>query len=210
MIKLDTLRIFATPLMTFDLGREFTKEEIDCVNSQELGFSVGNEGSYNHRVLEDPAMASLKKFAQDALDQYFMETVSPARPDEVRLKLTQSWTNITQPGENHHQHFHPNSIVSGVMYIHADMNSDEIVFTNTKEVRVWQFDIKDHNGYNSHLFHLPVGTGFMVLFPSNMFHGVPETSSKEPRISLAFNSFYEGKFGIQNDGVNYLEITNVV
>lgn len=208
-MKLDTLRIFATPLMTFELGRDFTKEELDCVNSQELGFSVGNEGSYNHRVLEDPTMVNLKKFAQDGLDQYFMEINSPARPNEIKLKLTQSWTNVTQPEENHHQHFHPNSIISGVIYIQADVNCDEIVFTNTKEVRPWQFDVKEHNGYNSHLFHLPVATGLMVLFPSNIFHGVPEKKGTNTRISLAFNSFYEGKFGIENDGVNYLEINNI-
>ena len=169
-MKLDTLKIFATPLMTFDLGREFTKEELDCISSQELGFSVGNEGSYNHRVLEDPTMVSLKKFAQDALDQYFMEIYSPARPNEIRLKLTQSWTNVTEPGENHHQHYHPNSIISGVIYINADVDSDLIMFTNTKEIRPYQFDVKDNNGYNSHLYHLPVATGFMVLFPSGMFH----------------------------------------
>ena len=209
-MKLNTLRVFATPLMTFDIGRDFTKEELDCINSQELGFSVGNEGSYNHRVLEDPAMVHLKKFAQDALDEWFMEINSPARPNEVRLKLTQSWTNITQPGENHHQHYHPNSLVSGVIYIQADINNDEIVFTNTKEVPLWNFDVKSHNGYNSHLYHLPVRTGAMVLFPSNVFHGVPETTSQQSRISLAFNSFYEGKFGINNDGVNYLEINNVI
>jgi len=209
-MKLDTLRIFATPLMTFDIGREFTKEEIDCIKGQELGFSVGNEGSYNHRVLEDPAMANLKKFAQEGLDQWFMEINSPARPNEVRLKLTQSWTNITEPGENHHQHFHPNSIVSGVIYIQADINNDEIVFTNTKEISHWQFDVQNHNGYNSHLYHLPIRTGAMVLFPSHVFHGVPETTSTQTRISLAFNSFYEGKIGMENDGVNYLEINNIV
>lgn len=209
-MKLDTLKIFATPIMTFELDRDFTKEELDCVSSQELGFSVGNEGSYNHRVLNDPVMADLKRFAQSGLDQYFEEIYSPARPEEVKLKLTQSWTNVTAPGENHHQHFHPNSIISGVIYINADITFDEIVFTNTKEVRLFQFDIDKHNGFNSHQYHLPVGTGLMVLFPSSMFHGVPQTTGKEKRVSLAFNSFYEGKFGIKNDGVNYLEINNIV
>jgi uncharacterized protein (TIGR02466 family) len=208
-MKLDTLKIFATALMTFELGRDFTKEELDCVNSQELGFSVGNEGSYNHRVLDEPPMLSLKKFAQNALDEYFLEIYSPARPNEIKLKLTQSWTNVTQFGENHHQHYHPNSIISGVIYINADKDCDNISFTNTKEIRPFQFDVKDNNGYNSHLYNLPVGTGFMVLFPSLMFHGVPETKSKTPRVSLAFNSYFEGKFGIQNDGVNYLEINNI-
>lgn len=208
-MKLDILKIFPTPLMTFELDRAFTKEELDCVNSQELGFSVGNEGSYNHRVLEDPIMKDLKKFVQDALDEYFEEIYSPARPEEIKLKLTQSWTNVTEPGENHHQHYHPNSIISGVIYINADADCDMISFTNTKEIRPFQFDVKNNNGYNSHLYHLPVGTGFMVLFPSQMFHGVPETTSKTARISLAFNSFFEGKFGIENDGVNYLEVNNI-
>ena len=207
-MKLDILKIFPTALMTFGLGRAFTKEELDCVNSQELGFSIGNEGSYNHRVLEDPAMKDIKKFVQDALNQYFEEIYSPARPEEVRLKLTQSWTNVTEPGENHHQHYHPNSVISGVIYINADIDSDEIVFSNTKET-VWEFVVKNKNAFNSRQYHLPVATGFMVLFPSQMFHGVPETTSKTPRISLAFNSFFEGKFGVQNDGVNYLEINNI-
>jgi uncharacterized protein (TIGR02466 family) len=208
-MKLDTIKMFPTPLMTFDLSRDFTKEEIECVRSQELGFSLGNEGSYNHRVLEDPVMANLKKFAQDGLDQWFMEIDAPARPNEVKLKLTQSWTNITEPGENHHQHFHPNSIVSGVIYIQADVNCDEIVFTNTTHVSHWQFDVQNHNRYNSHIFHLPVRTGAMVLFPSYVFHAVPDTTSTQTRISLAFNSFYEGKIGMENDGVNYLEINNI-
>jgi uncharacterized protein (TIGR02466 family) len=208
-MKLDTLRIFATPLMTFDLGRDFTIEELNFINSQEMGFSVGNEGSWNHRVLEDSSMVNLKKFAQDALNDYFIEIYSPARPEEIRLKLTQSWTNITKHNENHHQHYHPNSIISGVLYINGDINNDEIVFTNTKESRPWQIDVKEHNGYNSFLYHLPITTGFMVLFPSNMFHGVPEKKDNNTRISLAFNSFFEGKFGIENDGVNYLEINNI-
>ena len=135
-MKLDTLKIFATPLMTFGLGRAFTKEELDCINSQELGFSLGNEGSYNHRVLEDPAMVNLKKFAQDGLNEYFDEIYSPARPEEVRLKLTQSWTNVTEPGENHHIHYHPNSIISGCIYVQADLENDEIVFSNTKDGKI--------------------------------------------------------------------------
>lgn len=208
-MKLNTIRIFPVPLMTFELGRDFTKEELDYINSQELGISIGNEGSYNHRVLEDPCMIELKKFAQQGLNEYFEEIYSPARPEEIKLKLTQSWTNVTEPGENHHIHYHPNSIVSGVIYISADINSDEIVFSNTKEM-IWEFVVKNKNGYNSRQYHLPVGTGYMVLFPSQLFHGVPETTSKSTRISLAFNSFFEGKFGIENDGVNYLEINNVV
>jgi|LakMenE01Jun11ns_1017448.scaffolds.fasta_scaffold9958590_6 uncharacterized protein (TIGR02466 family) len=208
-MKLNTLQLFPTPLMTFGLERDFTKEELDYVHSQEMGISIGNEGSYNHRVLENPIMANLKKFAQDALDQYFEEIYSPARPEEVRLKLTQSWTNVTEPGENHHIHYHPNSVISGVIYINADINDDEIVFSNVKET-IWEFVVKNKNAYNSRQYHLPVSTGFMVLFPSQMFHGVPETKSKTARISLAFNSFFEGKLGIENDGVNYLEINNTV
>ena len=96
-----------------------------------------------------------------------------------------------------------------IVALNHDKVPDLIMFTNTKEIRPFQFDVKENNGYNSHLYHLPVRTGFMVLFPSGMFHGVPETKSKTARISLAFNSFFEGKFGIQNDGVNYLEINNI-
>ena len=40
-----------------------------------------------------------------------------------------------------------------------------------------------------------------------MLHRVPETTSKDIRISLAFNSFFRGKIGnVDTSGVNYLEI----
>jgi hypothetical protein len=45
-MKLDTLRIFATPLMTFELGREFTKEDIVLVGIIVLVISGDNVGVF--------------------------------------------------------------------------------------------------------------------------------------------------------------------
>ena len=40
-----------------------------------------------------------------------------------------------------------------------------------------------------------VESGDLVLFPSSFQHEVPQTTSKETRISIAFNTFIRGYLG---------------
>ena len=56
---------------------------------------------------------------------------------------------------------------------------------------------------------MPVKTGDIVLFPSNLMHSVPKTEHDHTRVSLAFNSFWEGELGFVKgaiDGINFLRI----
>ena len=49
--------------------------------------------------------------------------------EELDFYITQSWINITKPDEFHHEHFHTNSIISGVFYISTE-EDDAITFSN--------------------------------------------------------------------------------
>jgi hypothetical protein len=44
------------------------------------------------------------------------------------MRLTQSWLNYTKPGQFHHKHAHPNSFISGVLYMKAARQRDKIYF----------------------------------------------------------------------------------
>jgi uncharacterized protein (TIGR02466 family) len=200
--------LFPTPIIKTKFNRDFTQEELNIVFSEEKGVSVANSSSNNRRVLENPAFAEIKKFAQDCLDLWIDKIIAPAYENSVKLQITQSWLNYTDKSGHHHLHYHPNSIISGVIYIQASEFKDQIEFQNTA-INPWHVHTDKANAFNSTLYHVPVKTGDVVLFPSTMYHGVPEVQSDKTRISLAFNSFWIGKIGYSNDETNYLEIKDV-
>jgi hypothetical protein len=45
----------------------------------------------------------------------------------------------------------------------------------------------------------------IILFPSNLNHSVPKNEGTNTRISLAFNSFFEGTLGVHHTEPNYTE-----
>ena len=206
----DAFLLFPTVILKYILNRQFTEKEMSIVKNQIELSNGGNSTSSNKRVLEHPDMIDLKNYIQSCLDDYFIEVYNPARPEEVKLKITQSWLNYSRPGQFHHTHMHPNSIISGCLYINADENLDVIEFKQY-EPRQFFIEPKETNFFNTQEFTVRVATGHCILFPSMMHHAVPEVSNKETRISLSFNSFYEGTIGLSGngDGVNYLEINNI-
>lgn len=196
---------FPTPIITYKVGREFTEDELKIVREEKQQTGIGNSASTSLRILEKPAMANLKKFTEECLHDWYINVYAPKYPDMAKLQITQSWLNYTLPGETHHTHYHPNSIVSGCIYMSADYDSDCIKFINNSS-RAWNIVEGESNAFNCTDFHIGVGTGDVVLFPSQTFHSVPKTETDKTRISLAFNSFWVGEIGKPNDDVNYLKL----
>jgi hypothetical protein len=68
----------------------------------------------NNTILRHKAMTKLRDFIESSVSEYFKTIYNPKH--QVSLRVTQSWTNYTEPGQWHHKHAHPNSFVSGVFY----------------------------------------------------------------------------------------------
>lgn len=207
-MQVKVLKAFPQAVMHMTMDKEFTQTELDFIMSQHnvLLENMGNNSSEDMDILRHEPLANLKKFVQRCLDMYFLHVYQPRTPKHVRLTLTQSWLNFTKEGEHHHIHTHPNSIISGCLYISAKRDEDMITFQK-REIPQFQIETSKTNDFNSLELNVSVGTKDIVLFPSSMLHRVPETTSKDIRISLAFNSFFRGKIGnVDTSGVNYLEI----
>lgn len=207
-MEIKVLKAFPQALMHMAMDKEFTQTELDFIMSHHnvLLENMGNNSSEDMDILRHEPLVELKKFIQKCLDMYFLHIYKPKTPKHARLTLTQSWLNFTKPGEHHHVHTHPNSIVSGCLYISAKQGEDMITFQK-RDIPQFQIETDTINEFNSLEINVPVATKDIVLFPSNMLHRVPETTSKDIRISLAFNSFFRGKIGnVDTSGVNYLEI----
>jgi uncharacterized protein (TIGR02466 family) len=201
------IHLFPKPVIRTNFYRPFDVEEVKYIKNLETQNGVANKSSINRRVLEDPILSDIKSYIQSLLDFWIEQIISPKNND-VKLQITQSWTNVTKPGGSHHSHYHPNSIVSGCIYFQAEHELDEIYFLDDI-IHEWHIELKNPNEFNSLETHVPVKTGTIVLFPSNTRHGVPELQGNSARISVAFNSFYVGKLGFPDDKTNYLEINSI-
>lgn len=190
--------IFPIAVAVSQLERDFTEEERKFFVSERTKQTrnIGNSMSKNNYVLDEPALAGLKKEIEVVLKSYLDNVVAPSSPD-VELYITQSWLNYTRPGEWHHKHTHSNSYLSGSFYVSADEKLDKIVFINDtyKTIKIPSDKI---NHFNTETWDFTARTGLLVLFPSSMVHMVEKKaeSHNNLRVSLAFNTFVKGTLGV--------------
>ena len=185
--------LFPTPIGFFKYNGELDK---DFLVNQPQRPNEGNTSSEDKYLLKHKQLSELRQFIDKSLHEYFMATYCPK--NDVHLKITQSWLNWTKPGQFHHKHAHPNSLISGVYYIDARKDNDKIIFYRDGYQRL-VLPPAEWNPYNSESWWYPVGTGDLILFPSSLTHMVQPVEGDETRISLAFNAFPIGFLGGEDE-----------
>jgi uncharacterized protein (TIGR02466 family) len=194
-MRIETL--FPTPVGFWNLV--LNKDEIDFVRGLEQRPNDGNTTSKNNYLLREPEMERLSLFVDSCLGEYMKATYAPKY--DVKPYITQSWANYTKPGQHHHKHAHPNSFLSGCVYIAA--KGDQIYFDRDVYQQI-KLPTENWNPYNSESWWFEVNEGDVILFPSNLTHMVQTVDGKE-RISIAFNTFLKGTIG-SADELTELEI----
>ena len=189
---MNMFNLFPTPVAFSKFERELTEEELAFFKNQEQKPNQGNTTSADRKILEHALMADVCASIQKAIDTYFQEVYRPKF--DVKLRITQSWMNYSEPGQFHHKHAHPNSFLSGCFYPQANKELDKLYFFNEPYHRI-RIHSEDFNVYNSDSWWLPVGTGDIVIFPSSLTHMVEQVVSNNTRISLSFNTFPVGYVG---------------
>ena len=186
--------IFSTPIYVHTLNKNFTEDELNFVNKikDECNENYLNKTSINKYVLEEPEFKNLKNILNAHVKNYYDKILSIV--ETVTPYITQSWLNYTKKEQSHHKHFHPNSIVSGVLYFNADINTDKIYFHHPID-DPFHLGQKEFNLFNSESWYFPVETGVLIMFPSRLKHNVPKKIGDNLRISLAFNTFVKGLLG---------------
>ena len=124
--------------------------------------------------------------------EYFKSVHAPQF--DVTPYITQSWSNYTEPGQYHHKHAHPNSIISGVFYPQANKETDRIYFYKDGYERI-KIPTENWNHWNSESWWFDVGAGDLIIFPSNLTHMVQTKQGDGTRISISFNTFVKGYIG---------------
>lgn len=190
-MKIENL--FPIPIGFFNYTDKIDK---DFLLRQPQRSNVGNTSSEDKYILKHKELFDLRQFIEKSLHEYFMATYNPK--NDVYLKITQSWLNWTKPGEHHHKHAHPNSLISGCFYVNAHKESDKIYFYRDGYQRI-KFPPIEWNAYNSDSWWFSVGSGDLIFFPSSLTHMVEPVEGDDTRISLAFNTFPIGGIGEEDD-----------
>ena len=187
--------IFPTPLGSYDFGNLIKPEVIDFIkNDLTYNLNRSNRTSIEGNVLDFPVMKEIKEFCELCVKEYTNTIYDQAF--DTTFHITQSWSNITEPNEFHHKHTHPNSIVSGVMYLQTN-EDDKIEFVGDPAIhKRITLDSKSFNDYNISFRWFQAWPGKLYLFPSTVPHDVPKLNDgARNRISIAFNTFVKGQLG---------------
>tara|TARA_R110000782_G_scaffold66783_2_gene135259 strand:- start:405 stop:1019 length:615 start_codon:yes stop_codon:yes gene_type:complete len=187
--------LFPTPIYFTNLKRSFSLKELKEVeiHKKKLSQNTGNYNTLNSYILNGKTFIPLKKELELHIKDYFNRIYSP-EDNKITPYITQSWLNYTDKNQYHHIHEHPNSLVSGVLYINADEKYDKIKFHN-KQYNCFKITPKNFNMYNSTSWWFPVKKTDLVLFPSSTTHSVENKEGDNTRVSLAFNVFVKGILG---------------
>ena len=196
--------VFPTPVYITRSDSDLTSdEEIQKIIKEGMVDNDYNLSSKNNYIF-DENLKELKQFCEHHIKTYVKEVLAPK--EELDFYITQSWLNVTKPGQQHHQHCHPNSCISGVFYVSAE-EDDSITFIdhNWTLKEMIKPEIKEFTQWNSPLWFFPAIAGELVLFPSWLQHKVqPNEKATTDRISISFNTFVRGKLG------NNKELTELI
>ena len=204
-MKEEVLQIFPTPVLLTKYQGDLSTE-LKYVDN--LPYEVQNENanfrSQDSYLLEIEELKNIKNFMYESLNKYTKNILQ----SEQRLVITQCWANKNPPGSKHHEHVHPNSILSGVFYLRQDKTLPPISFAKTNQ-HAMKLDPKKYNNLNSETFLLPCVAGELLLFPSSLKHSVPTNMGKESRLSLSFNTFSVDTLGSE-ESLTHLDIRRMM
>lgn len=206
-MNIELHNLFPTPVMVADFKRDFSQEEMDFFKKQIEG-DLKYNGSKGHKyknknyisnsttILEAPEMENLKYDIVEMLYLFIKQIYRPV--NDVLPYITQSWLTITKEGEFHHIHNHPNSFLSGTLYIDADENLDSIMFFKPHIYNSLRLYSEEMNSYNNSTHTIKAKTGRIIIFPSHVDHYVAPKVGKNLRTTLTFNSYLKGTIGTED------------
>lgn len=189
---MNIVSLFPKAVGSFQLGRDLTESEIKFIKEQPTRSNMGNTTSVDNYILEAKKLNDINKFIEESLNEYFHAVYAPK--GDVKLRITQSWCNYTEPGQWHHKHAHPNSFISGVFYPQANRETDKIYFYKDNYEQI-KLPTENWNTWNSESWWLEAEQGGLYIFPSGLTHMVETVQGTQTRISLSFNTFPVGMIG---------------
>ena len=178
---------FAKPIWFDDLNLNLEPIKLKCLDLRDSGFEnriLSNSGGWQSN---DIKLEEYSEFIEikNIIDSKLVE-VSSDIGQNFNCVLDNCWVNINEKGNYNRKHIHPNSTLSGTIYISVDDHCGRIRFHD--------YSLTEHYPYtdiSSPLFYKDVSysprNGLILIFPAWLHHEVEISNSDESRISISFN-----------------------
>ena len=129
-MKEELLQLFPTPLLIVPYEQSIDEElaYLKTISYREQQQN-GNYRSDDSYLLRQEKLKNIKNFLGEAVDKFTKNVLQ----SKQRLVITQSWANRNPKGSKHHEHVHPNSIISGVMYFQINEKLPPIQFSKANQ-----------------------------------------------------------------------------
>jgi uncharacterized protein (TIGR02466 family) len=132
---------------------------------------------------------TLKKQVEGHVSEYAHNVIGVE--ESISMKIMNSWVMSHVRGDFAPNHYHTNSLISGVLYLRVPDGSGGISFvkdTGDQDILSRTINVaKVDNDYNRGQRDIKVSDGDILLFPSRLMHYVPVSETDEMRFCLAFN-----------------------
>ena len=203
--KDELLQIFPTPVLITKYDGDISEETKYVENLEYLAQQENkNFKSKDSYLMKHEIFKNIKNFFGESITKYTEKVLN----SKQRLVITQCWTNKNPPGAKHHEHVHPNSILSGVFFFRIGGKLPPIQFAKSVQGAM-KLDPVKYNNITAETFLLPCVPGELLLFPSSLKHSVPINLSEETRYSMSFNTFCIDALGSENS-LTHLDIRRLM
>jgi uncharacterized protein (TIGR02466 family) len=186
--------LFPTPVYTVQL------DENECKSASEFILQKINSNEAMRQMLEKTGGSTTEDNLQNEPE---LNSIFNTIEEEVRLysdlhlgikpdslKLTCSWSNVHASGFRHIMHCHPNSTISGVLYLNVPdcEYKGNLTFADPRPAKkMVEMDYHSQSLISSRMIEYVPATGKLVLFPSWLEHGTELFKGDGNRVSLSFN-----------------------
>jgi uncharacterized protein (TIGR02466 family) len=130
----------------------------------------------------------------------------------INFEIRNSWIMRHTAGDYAGGHFHPNSMLSGILYIKTDDQSGDLIFKKSpNHLTVFsgnlELPVSEYNIFNSASWRITPRTSQLIIFPSHLVHEVTKCISNDIRYCIAFNLFPNGTLGLTDaESISILEL----
>jgi len=206
MIKSHELGLFPTPLSILKTNdhHKIKEKYLDIIYDHNLKFSDKNSKNldphqnnytsntngktsfYTGSLLKRSEFSEIKNYINSIVTEFLIQKEGI---DHFELRWLDFWYTIYDKNTRVEEHFHPNSIVSGVFYLKCPKKCGDIIFIdNNYSFKNFCVNVSPLKTYTyPRTFKITPEEGMIVLFPSWLMHKTEDNEDDEDKVMLAFN-----------------------
>ena len=201
--KFDNLRVNLQDI--YDYSKSFPQNKWN-----DLAKKMGNNTYQSEHDLQDHKIFLNLKYQVELFLNFSIKPLITQKKTLGKFKIKNMWFTIMKKNTSHHRHFHPKSVLSGVIYAKKKFNNDgklkilipennlaEYNFQKLHQHQVNKteiFDLRDNSTKkkitNDKIFDFNPLNNEIIIFNSYFYHWVEEYKDTDDKISIAWDAIY--------------------